>query len=147
MALQPNCFAPPGESHPSQSPGKRMTPDEAARITALMRDAKVERVAVDAIQPNPRNARRHPPKQVAVLAENIRQFGFTNPVLVDEDGEILAGHGRYAAAQLLELPEILIIRLAHLSSAEKRVLALADNKIAELGSWDSDQLKETLAEL
>jgi len=112
-----------------------------------MRDAKVERVAVDAIRPNPRNARRHPPKQVAVLAENIRQFGFTNPVLVDEDGEILAGHGRYAAAQLLELPEILIIRLAHLSSAEKRVLALADNKIAELGSWDSDQLKETLAEL
>jgi hypothetical protein len=121
-----------------------LTSNEAARISALMRDAKVERVAVDAIRPNPRNARRHPPKQLAVLAENIRQFGFTNPILVDEDGEILAGHGRYAAAQLLELPEILIIRLAHLSSAEKRAVALADNKIAELGSWNPDQLKETL---
>src|SRR6266704_672307 len=112
-----------------------------------MKDAKTESVAIDAIRPNPRNARRHPPKQVAILAESIRNFGFTNPVLVDEDGEILAGHGRYAAARSLGLAEILIIRLTHLSSTEKRALALADNKIAELGSWDPDQLKETLAEL
>ncbi len=122
-----------------------LTPDEAARITALMRDAKVERVAVDAIQPNLRNARRHPPKQIATLAENIRQFGFTVPVLVDEHREILAGHGRHAAARLLGLPEIPVIRLTHLNSAEKRALAVADNRIAELGSWDPDQLKETLA--
>src|SRR6266571_2283325 len=122
-----------------------LTPDEAARITALMRDAKVERVAVDAIQPNLRNARRYPPKQIATLAENIRQFGFTVPVLVDEHREILAGHGRHAAARLLGLPEIPVIRLTHLNSGEKCVLALADNKIAELGSWDPDQLKETLA--
>jgi hypothetical protein len=112
-----------------------LTPDEAARLSALMKAAKTERVAVDAIRPNPRNARRHPPKQVAVLAESMRKFGFTSPVLVDEDGEILAGHGRYAAARSLGLAEILIIRLAHLSSAEKRALALADNKIAELGRW------------
>src|SRR5215467_9730188 len=103
-----------------------------------MGDAKVERVAVDAIRPNPRNARRHPPKQVAVLAESIRTFGFSNPILVCEDGEILAGHGRYAAARSLGLAEISIIRLTHLSSAEKRALALADNRIAELGSWDPD---------
>jgi hypothetical protein len=124
-----------------------LTSDEAARVLALMKDAKTESVAIDAIRPNPRNARRHPAKQVAILAESIRTLGFTNPVLVDEDGEILAGHGRYAAARSLGLSEILIIRLMHLSSAEKRALALADNKIAELGSWDSDQLKETLAQL
>src|SRR6266566_3275445 len=110
-----------------------------------MNDAKTESVAIDTIRPNPRNARRHPPKQVAILAEAIRNFGFSNPVLVDEDGEILAGHGRYAAARSLGLAEILIIRLTHLSSAAKRALALADNKIAELSSWDPDQLKETLA--
>ncbi len=122
-----------------------LTSDEAARVLALMKDAKTESVAIDAIRPNPRNARRHPPKQIATLAENIRQFGFTVPVLADEHGEILAGHGRHAAARLLGLPEILVIRLTHLNSAEKRALALADNKIAELGRWDPDQLKETLA--
>jgi hypothetical protein len=121
-----------------------LTPDEGARISALMRDAKVEQVGVDAIRPDPRNARRHPPRQVAVLAESIRNFGFTNPVLVDETGEIIAGHGRHAAAVSLGLAEILIIRLTHLSPADKRALALADNKIAELGSWDPYQLKETL---
>ena len=124
-----------------------LTPDEATRILALMKGAKTESVAIDAIRPNPRNARRHPPNQVAVLAKNIRQLGFTNPVLVDENGEILAGHGRYAAARSLGLAEILIIRLAHLSSAEKRTLALADNKIAELGRWDLDQVQETLTQL
>ena len=121
-----------------------VTPDEAARLSALLKAAKTESVAVDAIRPNPRNARRHPPKQITVLAESMRKFGFTNPVLVDENLEILAGHGRYAAARSLGLAEILIIRLMHLSPAEKRALALADNKIAELGSWDPDQLKETL---
>jgi hypothetical protein len=121
-----------------------LTPDEAARVSALMRDARVEPVAIDAVRPDARNARRHPPKQVGVLAENIRQFGFTNPILVDEDGEILAGHARYAAARLLGLGEIPIIRRAHLTPAEKRALALADNRIAELGSWDPNQLKETL---
>ncbi len=74
-----------------------LTSDEAARVLALMKDAKTESVAIDAIRPNPRNARRHPPKQIATLAENIRQFGFTVPVLADEHGEILAGHGRHAA--------------------------------------------------
>ncbi len=122
-----------------------LTPDEAARVLALMKGAKTESIAIDAIRPNPRNARRHPPKQIAILAESIRNFGFTNPVLIDEHGEILAGHGRYAAARSLGLAEILIIRLTHLSSAAKRALALADNKIAELSSWDPDQLKETLA--
>ena len=120
-----------------------LTSDEAARVLALMKDAKTESVAIDAIRSN--HARRHPPKQIATLAENIRQFGFTVPVLADEHGEILAGHGRHAAARLLGLPEILVIRLTHLNSAEKRALALADNKIAELGRWDPDQLKETLA--
>ena len=65
-----------------------LTSDEADRVLALMKDAKTESVAIDAIRPNPRNARRHPPKQVAILAESIRNFGFTNPILVDEDGEI-----------------------------------------------------------
>ena len=76
-----------------------LTADEATRVLALMKDAKIESAAIHAIRRNARNAKRHPAKQVAILAESIRKFGFTNPILVDEDGEILAGHGRYAAAR------------------------------------------------
>jgi len=78
-----------------------LTAEESARVSALMQNAKMETIGIDTIRPNPNNIRRHPPQQVTVLAENIRIFGFTNPVLVVEDNEILAGHARYAAARSL----------------------------------------------
>src|SRR6266536_4228324 len=94
-----------------------------------------------AVHPNPRNAKRHPRKQIDLLSESIRQLGFNVPIIVDEANVVLAGHGRYAAARQLGFSEVPIIRLTHLSAEEQRLFALADNKLPELGSWDFDQLK------
>jgi hypothetical protein len=124
-----------------------LSPEEAARLSTLIHDAKLERVLLDAVHPNPRNAKRHPRKQVDLLSESIRQLGFNVPIIVDEANVILAGHARYAAARKLGCPEVPIIRLTHLGPAEKRAFALADNKLSELGSWDFDQLKTEILEL
>ena len=97
--------------------------------------------------PDPRNARTHPKQQVAQLVQSIQAFGFTNPILVDEDGHIIAGHGRLLAAKQIGLIEVPTIALPHLSEAQKRALRLADNKIALGAGWDLDILKLELADL
>ncbi|MBU2581045.1 MAG: ParB/Srx family N-terminal domain-containing protein, partial [Alphaproteobacteria bacterium] len=76
-----------------------------------------------------RNARTHSPKQITQIAASIREFGFNNPVLVDRDGEIIAGHGRVAAAKKLGLETVPCVRLEHLSEAQKRAYILADNRL------------------
>ncbi len=96
---------------------------------------------------NPRNNKKHPARQIALLVENIVELGLTTPIIVDENGMILAGHGRHLAAQKLKLPEIPAIRLSHLTEAQKRVLAISDNRISELGRWDLDRLAIELGEL
>jgi ParB-like chromosome segregation protein Spo0J len=101
-------------------------------------DLKYRRV--DDLKVNLRNPRTHSKKQVRQIADSIRQFGFTNPVLLDEDDVILAGHGRLAAAKLLGFATVPTIRLSDLSEAEKRAYALADNKLAENAGWDSNLL-------
>ena len=97
--------------------------------------------------PDPRNARTHPKKQVEQIAGSIRAFGFTNPILVDGDGGIIAGHGRLLAAKQMGMAEVPTIALPHLSDAQKRALRLADNKLALGAGWDLDILKLELAEL
>lgn len=82
------------------------------------------------LKPDPRNARTHPKQQIEQLRASILQFGFTNPVLVDETGVLIAGHGRLRAAKEIGLPTVPTIELAGLSEAQKKVLRLADNKIA-----------------
>jgi hypothetical protein len=124
-----------------------LSPDELQRIMTLVANTKVERVATKMLKVNPRNAKRHPQKQVELIAENITVFGFTNPLLIDEDNNIIAGHARYAAALHLGLPEVPAIRFSHLTAREKRALALADNKLAELGTWDEDILAAELREI
>lgn len=96
---------------------------------------------------SPRNARTHSKAQVAQIARSIEQFGFTNPVLVDENGGVLAGHGRLRAAGDLGLKEIPTLCIAGLSAAQRRALMLADNKIAENAGWDRDLLAVELGEL
>ncbi|NQZ73887.1 MAG: site-specific DNA-methyltransferase [Dinoroseobacter sp.] len=86
------------------------------------------------------NARTHSRKQIQQIASSIRQFGFTNPVLIDEGDGIIAGHGRVAAAQQLGLARIPVLQIAHLSAAERRAYIIADNKLAELAGWDQDIL-------
>lgn len=105
---------------------------------------RVEMLSTSCLIPNPRNARRHPEKQVAQLAANIRRFGFPVPILIDQDGMIIAGHGRWEAAKKLGLTEVPAIRREFTDAAERRAFALADNRLAELSSWDPEILSGEL---
>ena len=103
--------------------------------------------AVDALIPYARNARTHSEAQVAQIAGSIRQFGFNNPVLVDGDNGVIAGHGRLLAARKLGLATVPVIELAHLSEADKRAYILADNRLAEAADWDRELLALEVADL
>ncbi|GAA4028973.1 DNA modification methylase [Sphingomonas rosea] len=103
--------------------------------------------ATSSLQPDPRNARTHPKRQITQLVKSIQQFGFTNPVLVDEAGFLIAGHGRLRAAQELGLAEVPSITLGGLSEAQKKALRLADNKIALNAGWDLEILRLELTDL
>lgn len=112
-----------------------------------MKNLQIIYCSVADITVNPRNARTHSRRQVHQICDSIKTFGFTNPLLVDEDGVLIAGHGRLEAAKHLGLERVPAIVLAHLSSAEKRALMLADNKIAENARWDREMLARELADL
>jgi DNA modification methylase len=114
---------------------------------AFLRDLAVEQHKVSNLLPNSRNARLHSKRQVHAIAESIRQFGFTTPILVDDDGMILAGHGRLQAAKLLGLDRVPVITISALTDAQKRALVLADNKLAERAGWDRELLAVELGEL
>lgn len=100
----------------------------------------IEHLALDALIPYARNSRTHSDEQVGQVAASIREFGFTNPVLIDAEGGIIAGHGRVMAARKLGLAEVPCIRLAHLSEAQKRAYVIADNKLALNAGWDEQML-------
>lgn len=108
---------------------------------------KIEMRPVASLKPAKRNARTHSEEQIAQIAASIAQFGFLNPVLVDADGHVVAGHGRVEAAKLIGLEEIPTLCLAHLTRAELRSYALADNKIALNAGWDANELRIELGEL
>ena len=92
------------------------------------------------LRPYARNARTHSKKQVAQIARSIQRFGFTNPVLVSDEGEIIAGHGRVEAARTLGINSVPTLALSHLSEAERRAYVLADNKLALNAGWDKEVL-------
>ncbi len=100
-----------------------------------------------ALRAHPSNAHTHPKKQVAAIARSIEQFGFTVPILADENGTILAGHGRWLAARQLGLKQVPVITLSGLSEAERRAYLLADNKLAEKAGWDLNLLAVELSTL
>ncbi len=104
----------------------------------------VEQICPNNLELNPRNARTHSKKQIGQIAESIRTFGFVNPLLIDEANQVIAGHGRLAAARLLMLETVPAIRLRHLSGPQKRALALADNKLTENAGWDEELLAREL---
>jgi DNA modification methylase len=109
--------------------------------------ATMQWIAVDAPKPNARNARTHSKKQIHQIADSIAAFGFVVPILIDEDGSIIAGHGRYEAAKLLGLKQVPVIVVQGLSEAKRRALALADNVIAQNAGWDREMLAVELPEL
>ncbi len=104
-------------------------------------------VATSELIPYARNARTHSVAQVVKIASSIREFGFNNPVLVDGEHGIIAGHGRLLAARKLGLAQVPVIELTHLSEAQKRAYILADNKLAEQAGWDRELLSLELADL
>ncbi|CUW39685.1 putative Phage related DNA methyltransferase [Magnetospirillum sp. XM-1] len=108
---------------------------------------RVEQWPVARLMPYARNARTHSESQVSEIAASIGRFGFNNPVLVDEQGMIIAGHGRVLAAKRLGLEVVPVVPLPHLTEAEKRAYILADNKLAEKAGWDEDLLRLELADL
>src|SRR3990172_3336249 len=91
---------------------------------------QIEMRRISSLRPYAGNARTHSKKQIRQIASSIQRFGFTNPVLISDDDEIIAGHGRVLAAKELELGMVPTLRLSHLSSAERRAYVLADNKLA-----------------
>lgn len=106
----------------------------------LLRDLRVEYLAVDALKPYARNPRTHSRKQIRQIADSIKAFGFTNPILIDAGAGVIAGHGRLEAAKLLGAERVPTIRLEDMTEAQKRAYVLADNKLAENAGWDRELL-------
>jgi ParB-like chromosome segregation protein Spo0J len=101
---------------------------------------QIEYLPPERLRPYPNNARAHSKKQIKQIAKSIERFGFNDPVLISDDDEIIAGHGRLEAAKLLELKLIPTVRLSKLTPAERRAYALAANRLAELSGWDREIL-------
>ncbi|WP_370321917.1 site-specific DNA-methyltransferase [Oricola sp.] len=112
-----------------------------------MSPEKLEYISHPLLRPWTKNARTHSKKQIRQIAQSIREFGFTNPVLIDRENTILAGHGRVEAAKLIGMGEVPCIRLEQMTPEQKRAYVLADNKLALNAGWDEDLLAEELQAL
>src|SRR4051812_21454913 len=108
---------------------------------------RLEFWSLDRLIPSARNARTHSDAQIAEVAGSIRAFGFTNPILIGEDGDVVAGHGRLEAARRLGLAEVPVIPLRGLTELQRRQLMLADNRIALNAGWDLEMLRLELKDL
>lgn len=142
-ALAPAAKALIAAAAPSE-PGKAGERTTGLPVASAWPADKVERWPVEALVPYARNARTHSPDQVGELARSIKTFGWTMPVLVDEDGVIIAGHGRVMAAQQIGLTEVPVMIARGWTDAQKRAYGLADNKLAMNAGWDAGALREEL---
>lgn len=113
----------------------------------MKQDLKVQQIATSRLIPYARNARTHSEAQVAQIAGSIKEFGFNNPILIDKDNGIIAGHGRVLAAHKLGLDTVPVIVLGHLTENQKRAYILADNKLALNAGWDEEMLAAEIAEM
>ena len=113
-------------------------------IERVWKIGEVEQEFIGRLRANPRNSRVHSDRQIAQLAASIDEFGFIVPVLVDAEGTVLAGHARIEAAKRLGIDLVPVIRIEHLTEAQMRAYVIADNRLAELASWNSDLLAEEL---
>ncbi|SMQ64396.1 DNA modification methylase [Altererythrobacter xiamenensis] len=105
---------------------------------------KITLMPLGELTPDPRNARTHTDKQIELIAKSLDEFGFINPIIIDEAGNILVGHARHAAAKRRGMKEVPTIQVSHMSGAQKRAYIIADNRLAELAGWDFDILGEEL---
>ncbi len=132
----------------TQRPRKKNSPgadvDQTGAVSASLR---VEYRAPDSLILYKRNPRSHSEEQIAQIAASIKEFGFTNPILLDGENGVIAGHGRLAAARLLGLKTVPCIELGHLTPEQKRSYLIADNKIAQNGLWNEEFLRLELTDL
>jgi ParB-like chromosome segregation protein Spo0J len=132
----------------AQGRGKKNAAAAAVEQTgAVSASLQIEYRAVDSLIPYERNPRTHSEEQIAQIAASIKEFGFTNPVLLDGENGVIAGHGRLAAARSLGLKTVPCIELGHLKPEQKRSYLIADNKIAQNGLWNEEFLPLELTEL
>lgn len=113
----------------------------------MTQDLEIQYLPIDGLIPYARNSRTHSEAQVAQIAASIREFGFTNPVLIDGQGSIIAGHGRVLAARKLKLEQVPCIMLDHLTDTQRRAYVIADNALALNSSWNSELLQLELDDL
>lgn len=123
---------------------RKNTPNRTLTLPDL---GPIEQIPPELLRPYERNARTHSERQVALIAQSIETFGFTNPIIADEAGMIIAGHGRWEAARLLGLAAVPVLRSRHMTAAKVQAYRIADNKLAELSGWDMDLLRLDLQEL
>lgn len=108
---------------------------------------KIEQVAVESLIPYARNSRTHSDEQVAQIAASIREFGWTNPILVDGENGIIAGHGRLLAARKLKMSQVPVIQLDGMTDTQKKAYIIADNKLSDNSDFDSEMLALELTDL
>ena len=108
---------------------------------------KIEYLKLNKLTGYATNSRTHSDEQIDQIAASITEFGFTNPILIDENNVIIAGHGRLEAAKQLKLDEAPCLRLSHLSEAQKKAYVIADNKLALNSGWDNDLLRQEVIDL
>lgn len=132
--------------HPSTSQFKGAAANAAhpAPLAPQFRGLSIEYLGIDSIRPNPRNARTHSKKQIKLIADSIRTFGFNSPVIVDGENVVIAGHGRVEAAKLLGYSTVPTVRIEHLTPDQIRAYALADNQLALRAGWDKSVLSVEL---
>jgi len=107
----------------------------------------VQQVDINSLTPYVNNPRTHSDSQIDRLVQSLKEFGFVNPILTDDDGQIIAGHGRLMAAMNLGLATVPVIRLSHLSEEQRRAYVIADNQLALNSGWDDDLLQQELKAL
>jgi ParB-like nuclease domain len=129
-----------GPETESRGPGQHFDGSSPLGSDLRRLDQSVEIIPVNRLASYKGNARTHSQKQVRQIANSIKRFGFLNPVLADDGGQIIAGHGRVEAAKLLGIAAVPVLRITHLTEAEKRAYVLADNRLAELAGWDREIL-------
>jgi DNA modification methylase len=121
------------------------SPEHSLKKASL--SLKIVYCRIDALKPDPANPRRHTRKQVRQIAESIKAFGFNVPILIDRDGNVIAGHGRWLACRELGITEVPTLCLDHLTPAQARAFMIADNRLTEISVWDDRLLARQLKEL
>jgi hypothetical protein len=101
----------------------------------------IEKIAIESLIPYVNNQKIHTQEQIEKIAGSIKEFGFLNPIIVDKDNVIIAGHGRYEGAKKLGLEKVPVLRAEHLTPAQVKAYRIADNRLAELSQWDEDLVK------